>query len=136
MPREIKKAVTDKSEFSRFKTIADNFYKGAMAEKQSGRWNASGVLMVHAAIAYADTATIKYGGVKSKSDDHQDVVSLLNDLLPPSEAKKNALHQLERLIAHKSSLSYSGEIYDESDIEKLHKHLDRFKTWVEKQISG
>src|SRR3972149_10819461 len=136
MPRETKKAVTDKSQFWKYKIIADNFYKGALAEKRSGRLNASGVLMVHAAIAYADATTIKFGGVKSKGDDHQDVVSLLNDLLPPSEAKKNALHQLERLIAYKSSVSYSGEIYNEGDIEKLLKHLDRFKTWVEKQISG
>src|SRR3972149_9715889 len=104
MPRETKKAVTDKSQFSKFRTIADNFYKGAMAEKDSGRWNASGVLMVHAAIAYADTVTIKYGGVKSKGDDHQEVVRLLDNLLPNSEIKQNALNQLERLIAHKTTV--------------------------------
>jgi len=54
--------------------------------------------------------------------------------MPPSEAKKNALHQLERLIAHKTSVSYSGEIYDDKDIEKLLKNLERFKAWIEKQI--
>ena len=96
MAGKTKKTFTDKSEHSRYKTIADNFYNGALAEKEAKRWNASGVLMVHAAIAYADAATIKYGSVKSRGDDHQDVVRLLDDLLPPSDAKRNALHQLER----------------------------------------
>jgi len=134
MPGKTKRAVTDKSEFSKYKTLADNFYKGAIAEMKAGRWNPAGVLMVHSAIAFADAASVKYGGVKSKGDDHQDVVRLLDELLPFSEAKKNALNQLERLIAHKTSVSYSGEIYDDKDIEKLLKHLERFKSWIEKQL--
>src|SRR5690554_2476150 len=134
MPGKTKRAVTDKSEFSKYRTLADNFYKGAIAEMKAGRWNPAGVLMVHSAIAFADAASVKYGGVKSKGDDHQDVVRLLDELLPFSEAKKNALNQLERLIAHKTSVSYSGEIYDDKDIEKLLKHFERFKSWIEKQL--
>jgi hypothetical protein len=134
MPGKTKRTITDRSEFSKYKTLAGSFYKGAIAETKSGRWNPAGVLMIHSAIAYADAASIKYGGVKSKGDDHQEVVRLLDELMPPSEAKKNALRQLERLIAHKTSVSYIGEIYDDKDIEKLLKHLERFKTWIEKQI--
>jgi hypothetical protein len=135
MPRKSKKVSVDKSQFIHYKKIADGFYLGALAEKNSGRWNASGVLIVHSAIAYADSVTIKYGGVKSKGDDHQEVVRLLENLVPGSETKDSALNQLERLIAHKTSVSYSGRIYDKEDIEKLFKHLERFKTWAEKQIS-
>jgi hypothetical protein len=135
VPRKSKKVSVDKSQFIQYKKIADGFYLGALAEKNSGRWNASGVLIVHSAIAYADSVTIKYGGVKSKGDDHQEVVRLLENLVPGSETKDSALNQLERLIAHKTSVSYSGQIYDKEDIEKLFKHLERFKTWAEKQIS-
>jgi len=65
MPGKTKRTITDRSEFFKYKTLADNFYKGAIEEMKSGRWNPAGVLMVHSAIAYADAASIKYGGVKN-----------------------------------------------------------------------
>lgn len=135
MTRETKRVSINKSLFSQYKGIADGFYDGAVTERDFGNWNASGVLIIHAAIAYADSVTVKFGGVRSKGDDHQDVVRLLDTLLPQSDAKKSALNQLEKLIAHKTSVSYSGEAYDNKDIEKLYKHLERFKNWAEKQIA-
>lgn len=136
MTREAKKITVDKAQALKYKAIADNFYVGAISEKNLKRWNAAGLLIVHAAIAYADAITIKYGGVKNKSENHQDVVKLLENLMHDNESKKSALNQLERLIAHKSTVAYSGEIYDEQDIEKLFKHLERFKAWAEKLINN
>jgi len=133
MTRESKKVNVPKSQFKQYKRIADGFFQGAVNERELSNWNASGVLIVHAAIAYADAVTIKFGGVRSKGDDHQDVVRLLDTLIPQSETKKTALNQLEKLIAHKTSVSYSGETYDGNDIEKLFKHLERFKNWAKKQ---
>jgi hypothetical protein len=135
MTRETKRIRVNKTQFSQYKRNADGFFEGAVNEKDFSNWNASGVLIIHAAIAYADAVTIKFGGVRSKGEDHQDVVRLLDSLLPQSEAKKSALNQLEKLIAHKTSVSYSGEAYDNKDIEKLFKHLERFKNWAEKQIA-
>jgi hypothetical protein len=134
MTRETKRIKVSKTQFSQYKKIADGFFGGAVNEKELGNWNSAGVLIIHAAIGYADAVTIKYGGVRSKGDDHQDIVRRLDNLLPQSEAKKSALNQLEKLIAHKTSVSYSGEEYDYKDIEKLFKHLERFRSWVEKQI--
>jgi len=34
------------------------------------------------------------------------------------------------------SVSYSGNIYDEKDLENLWKNIERFKTWAESQLSG
>lgn len=93
-------------------------------------------MLIHSAIAFADSVTIKFGGIKSRSENHLDVVRLLDTLLPNSEAKTSALNQLERLIIHKTSVSYSGEEYDRKDIEKLLKHLERFKEWAEKQLNN
>jgi len=50
--------------------VAENFYNGADVATQYEYWNASGVLIVHSAIAYADALTIKYGGVKSKGENY------------------------------------------------------------------
>ena len=134
MPAKTKRSSVDKTESPVYKRIGDNFYAGALAEKKAGRWNSSGVLLIHAAIAYADAVSIKYSGVKSKGDDHQDVVRLLENIIPPNDDRKNALNQLERLIAHKTAVSYSGQQYDAKDIDKLSKHLERFKNWVDKQL--
>lgn len=136
MTREAKKVSVDKNQFIQYKKIADNFYSGALSEKEAARWNACGVLLIHSAIAYADSITIKFGGLKSRSENHQDVVRLLDTLLPRSENKTSALNQLERLLAHKTNVSYSGEVYDHKDIDKLLKHLERFKEWVEKQLDN
>lgn len=136
MTREAKKVSVDKNQFIQYKKIADSFYSGAISEKEAERWNACGVLLIHSAIAYADSITIKFGGLKSRCENHQDVVRLLDTLLPKSENKTSALNQLERLVAHKTCVSYSGEVYDHKDIDKLLKHLERFKEWVEKQLEN
>ncbi|MEK6551843.1 MAG: HEPN domain-containing protein [Bacteroidota bacterium] len=135
MPRESKTIKVDKTAAIKYSAIGKGFYDAAISEIESRRWNAAGLLIVHSAIAYADALTIKYGGVKNKSENHQDVVKLLEIVVKESESKNNALNQLEKLIAHKSTVAYSGEIYDEQDIEKLFKHLDRFKSWAEKQFT-
>lgn len=134
MTRENKKLTVDKSDWIKFKSIADNFYDGAISEMEMERWNSTGLLIVHSAIAYADTLTVKFGGVKSNSDNHQYIVKLLDNLIDDPDFKKNALMQLERLIAHKSTVAYSGELYDKADIDKLFKHLERFKIWVDKKL--
>ncbi|KUO62920.1 MAG: hypothetical protein RBS48_11615 [Ignavibacteriaceae bacterium] len=133
MTREIKKVFVEKSDYIKFRTIAQKFYEGALSEIKMMRWNAAGLLIVHSAIAYADSLTVKYDGCKSKSDNHQDTVILLEQLMPTESQKNNAILQLGRLIDHKTTVAYSGDLYDKDDIDKLLKHLERFKTWVEKQ---
>ncbi|HET54430.1 MAG TPA: HEPN domain-containing protein [Ignavibacteria bacterium] len=130
MPRGAKTVTVEKSKASNYKTVADNFYKGAETAAEHEYWNAAGVLIVHAAIAYGDAVTIKYGGVKSKGEDHQQLVNLIEEKVAYSEERKKALLQLNKIIAHKNSVSYSGDIYGQKDIEKLKKHIDRFRSWV------
>lgn len=87
--------------------------------------------MVHSAIAYGDAVTIKYGGVKSRGEDHQQLVNLIKNKVTQSPERDGALLQLSKIIAHKTSVSYSGDIYNDKDIEKLKKHTDRFREWVQ-----
>jgi hypothetical protein len=117
MTRLTKTVSVDRNKFINFKKIADGFYLAALNEIKEARWNAAGVLIIHAAISYADSITVKFGGVRSRGDNHQDVVRLLDSLLSNSEDKSKALNQLERLIAHKTSVSYSGDFYDKKDIK-------------------
>lgn len=134
MTRETKVSSVDKSDYKKYKSLAAGFYDAAIDERKAKRWNASGLLIVHSAIAYADAVAIKESGQKSTSENHQDIVKLLERVIKHSESRSSALNQLEKLIAHKSTVAYSGEHYDEQDIEKLMKHLERFKTWAIKQL--
>lgn len=134
MVRFTKVVDVDRAEAKNYKFVADNFYAGAEVASEYEYWNAAGVLIVHAAIALGDTITIKFGGRKSKGEDHSQLVSLIKSIVPKTSERDKALLQLEKIIAHKTSVSYSGELYGHKDIAHLWKHLNRFKPWVEQIV--
>jgi hypothetical protein len=37
---------------------------------------------------------------------------------------------LRAIIDHKTSVSYSGELYEKSDVDRLWKHMTRFLEWA------
>ena len=135
MARQSQKINIDRSNAVNYKRVAENFYDGAKVATEYEYWNAAGVLIVHAAIAYGDTITIKYSGVKSKGEDHQVLVNLIDSVIAKSLVKKSALQQLTRIIDHKNAVSYGGDIYEKTDIDQLWKHLERFKSWAEELIN-
>ena len=110
--------------------VADNFYSGADLAREFEYWNAAGVLIIHAAIAYTDALTIKVGGVKSQGEDHRAVVDLLSEIVQLGETGQRAVNHLARMIEQKNIVSYSGEIYTRTGIEKLWKQLGRYKEWA------
>jgi hypothetical protein len=115
-----------------FSKVAENFYEGAKIASEYSYYNAAGVLIVHAAIAYSDAISIKYKGVKVHGENHYEIISLLTGLIPYSEEKKKALNNLKSIIDHKNKVSYSGDIYHKKDIETLWKHFERFRIWAER----
>lgn len=117
-----------------FIEVARNFYAGARVASEYSYYNAAGVLIVHSAIAFSDAISIKNKGIKIQGDNHYEIISLLDDLIAPSEKKNKALIQLKHIIDHKNRVSYSGDIYFKKDIELLWKHIDRFKAWADELL--
>ncbi len=113
-----------------YASVADNFAKGAELAKEFGYWNAAGVLIVHAAIAYTDAITIKVAGVKSRGEDHAQAARLIQEVVALDETGQKALNKLRRLIEEKNLVSYSGEIYQKNDIERMWKLLERYRNWA------
>lgn len=136
MVRKTTRKSIDKSKFNNYRIVAESFYGGAEVAKEYEYWNASGVLIIHAAIAYSDAICIKFGGVKSQGEDHNQAIFLLKELLSTSDENRKAFQNLEKMIAHKNSVSYSGDVYEAKDINLLWKHLERFKTWAEDLLKG
>lgn len=110
--------------------VADSFFNGAQVAKDFEYWNAAGVLIVHAAIAYTDALTIKFGGVRSKGEDHMAAADLLRQVARLDETDLLQVRHLERIINEKNRVSYEGEIFHQKDIEPLWKHLTRYREWV------
>jgi hypothetical protein len=124
----------DPSSYTSFKVVAENFHKGAKIADEYSYYNAAGVLIVHSAIAYSDAISIKNGGVKIQSDNHYEIISLLDDLISHSTEKKKALNHLKNIIDHKNKVSYSGDVYHKRDIDVLWNHFERYKAWVDELL--
>jgi hypothetical protein len=120
----------DRAKSANYQAVAQNFHGAAEMAREYEYWNAAGVLIVHAAITYADAIAIQIGGVKSQGEDHHDTAALLEELIATTESKKRALHQLRSIVDHKTSVSYSGELYGKSDVDQLWKHMERFRRWA------
>ncbi|HEY5122876.1 MAG TPA: hypothetical protein VIK14_03995 [Ignavibacteria bacterium] len=136
MVKIFKKTTISKTKANDYQIVAKNFFGGAKVASEFEYWNAAGVLIVHSAIAYGDAVTIKFGSVKSKGENHQDLVNLIDSLVAQSEEKKKALMQLSKILDHKNFVSYSGDIYERKDIDKLWKFLERFILWAENMLNN
>ncbi|HEY5534453.1 MAG TPA: hypothetical protein VIL99_05920 [Ignavibacteria bacterium] len=136
MVKIFKKTTVSKTKANDYQIVAKNFFDGAKVASEFEYWNAAGVLIVHSAIAYGDAVTIKFGSVKSKGENHQDLVNLIDSLVAQSEEKKKALMQLSKILDHKNLVSYSGDIYERKDIDKLWKFLERFILWAENMLNN
>lgn len=74
--------------------------------------------------------TIHFGGAKSRGEDHHDAAALLSELMAESDEKKKALNQFRKIIAQKTSVSYSGDLYGRKDVDHMKTLVDRYREWV------
>ena len=130
MPRGTLRKTVVRSKSKNYLTVAQSFYAGAELAKEFEYWNASGVLIVHAAIAYADAITIKLGGLKSQGENHHEAIALVETFVVQDQAARKALNQLRSIVDEKTAVSYSGEVYERKDVEKMWKFLDRYRHWA------
>jgi len=130
MAKKTPRKKIDAIKFNDFRKVADNFTKGAELAHDFDYFNAAGVLIIHAAIAVADAVTIKLSSQKCTGNNHYEIISLLKDITPESKHKKGAINQFKNLIDHKNAVSYTGDIYNKRDVDKLFKHFKRFSVWA------
>lgn len=133
-PRLTKRVSVPRSKMTDYANVAGSFYDGANVAREFEYCNAAGVLIIHAAIAYTDAITIKYGGVRSKGEDHMAAVELLRQVMALDEQGLAGARHLERIINEKNRVSYEGEVYTKKDVETLWKHLLRYRTWALSKI--
>jgi len=130
MPPGRRKTVPS-DQWSRFHHLAVVFKDAAALAQEYEYWNAAGVIIVHAAIAFTDALTVKIGGVKSRGEDHYQAGQLVQETVALTDDGKRSLKHFFAIIEEKSLVSYSGKIYQRGDIAALWKHLERYQQWIE-----
>lgn len=105
----------------------------ALADEGDRYGNAIGVLAVHAAIAWTDTLTIAYGGVKHTGADHRQAADLLLEVLGDHRLTSDARRNLQAILQTKEEVSYQGEFYRVADAMTLLAQLRAFVDWASEQ---
>ena len=82
MVKKVPAKTYDSTKYKNFLKVANNFGNAADLAYEFNYYNASGVLYIHAAIAYSDAITIKLSGKKSSGDNHYEVIQLLENVVP------------------------------------------------------
>lgn len=125
----------DRSRWNQFQAVAENFAQAAELARTFEYWNAAGVLVVHAAIAFTDAITVKVGAVKNASSDHAVAADLLEEVVAIDAAGKKAIGHLRAILEEKNLVSYSGQIYRQEDIRRMSRHAARYQTWARQFLS-
>jgi len=120
---------TPRQQYRKYLNVAEHFYKAAKDSLDLDYWTASGVLIVHSAIAYSDALCIKLSGVKSIGESHEDTIALLEEIVGETDEKSKAINQLKRIIEEKTKISYLGELYSLPQTKEMLLRLERFRKW-------
>lgn len=120
----------NRAQFIKYQKTAEHFYDAAKNSIELEDWTAACVLIVHSAIAYTDALCIKLSGQKSIGENHEDAITLVDDISAGGEEKVKAINQLKRIIEEKTKVSYLGELYTFSQTKEMWKRLERFREWA------
>ena len=94
----------------------------------SGKWNSAGLSAIHAGIAAADAALIASAGLRSASQDHGAVLSLLEQQVP--EFNGGQRRQLGGLLKMKNQVAYERRLLNEVEARQLVDHAARLSRWA------
>lgn len=125
----------DRDEWRKYERTGRSLLDSAVTLAEYGEavhGNALGILVVHAAIAYADALCIHAAGCKSKSGEHTDAADLLEQVV--ADVPEKALKALRAVLAEKDRVSYTGECYTLEEGKRLLKRLSSFVTWAREHL--
>lgn len=124
----------DESNWQNYLIKGREFFRTARDAYLKNDWNSTGLNSVHCAISSNDALTIYYGKVRSVSEKHSDVASLLLEVFPGrNEARKFSKHLLW-LINRKNLIEYENRLFFWKEAKEALKHSERFLYWAESKL--
>jgi hypothetical protein len=92
----------------------------------------SALLAIHGAISYSDALRIGLEKTSLASDDHQNAIKKLKELLSSRQYKKlEGLNHLTNLVSNKGMVAYRNNALREGTCKSIIDHAERFAVWAE-----
>ena len=119
-----------KSKSTNFVRKSEQFLRSSESAAERKDWDAAVSHAVHAGMCMADAVTVFYVGQRSASQDHREVLRLLDSVgLGRGELNRNKRH-LSTLLATKNAAEYEERLLSESDAINAVEHCRRFCQWA------
>jgi len=109
---------------------AQQFVEAARSELANERWDAAGLNAIHSGISAADAVLIGVAGIRSASQDHSNVTSLLEQSV--ASFKGSPRTQLIGLLRMKNVIAYEQRLITRVEAQRLVNAADRFLEWSRK----
>lgn len=123
----------DQGRASDYITKAEEFLKTANDALQNNRYNSAVMNAIHSAINALDAMTTSFKG-KRASDDHTEVLSLIQGILPSSQYEE-IRKQFTSLISKKNASEYQPDLMDEKDAREAIKLAERIHSKVKAKLN-
>jgi len=121
-----------KEKFRVYLRKATEFERTMEKAVEAGDWNAVGLNGVHAVISAADAMTCFFLGERSRGEDHEDVVGLL-ERVPLPDAKDRA-EQVLKVLRVKNLVEYEARDFGAREATELAKRVRRIVAWAKEQL--
>lgn len=119
---------TDRGEARNSLKKAEEMSSAAASELATGHWNSAGLNAVHAGICAADAALIASASLRSCSQDHGAVLTLLEEGVPEFAATQR--RQLGGLLKVKNAVAYEQRLLTETEARQLADQANRLTKWA------
>lgn len=119
-----------KAKSTNFVRKSEQFLRSSESAAERQDWDAAVSHAVHAGICMADALSVFYVGQRSASQDHREVLRLLDSVgLRRGELNRNKRH-LSMLLSTKNAAEYEDRLLSESDAINSLEHCRRFCQWA------
>ncbi len=119
-----------KSRYRIYLQKATEFYDEMENALANERWNAVGLNGIHCLISSCDSLTVYFLGKRSASQNHEDVIKLINELDIDEKTKRDRLGQALSILQPKTRVEYEGELFTEKEARTMAKRVGRFYGWA------
>lgn len=134
-PKPVRTKEIERIRASIYLQKAGEFFTSMKTAKENGDWDACGLNGIHCAISASDALLVNKAGIRSRGESHTDVVSLLEEKIKTPELKEQT-RRLVHILNKKNLVEYEDRQFTASEADALEKDVERYFSWVKKQIAS
>jgi hypothetical protein len=123
----------DREQFLNYYKRAGEFFLAMSNEEKEGRYNAAALLGIHAVISLTDALIIYEQGERSKDEQHEKVVKLLQEVCNKNRIKDDkGVNCLSRILAKKNYVAYDKHFStdDNNKLKSIRSNVETFFAWA------